>query len=217
MNSLDPGSYIGDFTYKYILPQESYSSVLKLFMTNHLSSYDHLLTQAERDAIVIYSGADHQALNKYMKEVAENGPSYVRNNQYDLIINGLTSALKKARLKDPIIVYRGLAPYSGNKFNLQVGGVWHGFSSTSVKFITAAHFAAGCSGQSWLFGKGAVVVLYLPEGTPALVVGSKESELLLPPGIAYTVIAEDRPSENNDPENKRCVYTCDFIIDPDFL
>lgn len=116
-------------------------------------------TEEEKDHLDTYASIKYKEINSQMREGKVS-----KENQK--IIDSILSSMNKNKLKEDVIVYRGVGGHydKSNK---------NSFTSTSTDKEVAKNFARGENSE--------VREIKVPKGTPVAYMGGAERELILPP------------------------------------
>lgn len=156
--------------------------------------FGQFTASAVANALSTYSGSAYDEINSYLRKKA-NGEN-VSEPHYDKIERAINAGFKKSKLKDDVVVYRGIKTgkrtwgdaFSETKSMVGAEATAKGLVSTS----TSQGVAQGFAGYG---GKGMMMRIVVPKGSPAIsLVGgyhSHEDELLLPEGAKLRVVADN--------------------------
>lgn len=146
------------------------------------------------DAVAHYTGLGHNTVNGGLRGQRELSDRDHRT------IDGLSMAMRRSHLTADVIVHRGMRLPSS-----QLGSSWDpsgdmtgrswrdaGFSSTSA----SPHVASGFAYREGRSDTVVVAQILVPKGTPAVTLGSDESEMLLPSRTTFTVVADHGTGDN---------------------
>ena len=150
---------------------------------SHSAIMTETLSPNEERSLRDYSGPRFRSLNKKLNDGSAMSASEKS------VISGLDDAFKKSETTEPLVLFRGVRTSSSSDLEYGSPGAEStngGYYSTTSDINVARQYSGG-------EGKGNVLEVHVPKGTPALsLVGTSlndnESEILLPRGIKTKVV-----------------------------